>query len=134
MSVFKSTLLAKYPDISEKAAEAISRALEDSADQLYRMSKKNNSPEERVVLALLAAGAVKEGLKGLESAKKEIENLLLGKPANLSFADLKTESDALMIIEKIEAQRNKHLAAMSDAACGVLTGSLGILLKALTKM
>lgn len=132
--MFKEALIKKYPEMGDKTATAISRALEDMADKLYGLTKKSGSPEERVILALLSAGSIKNGLKGVEAAKKEIENLLKGKPADLSFADLRTESDALMLLEKAEASRKQDLAIISEVACNIILGSLGGILKALSKI
>jgi hypothetical protein len=134
MSIFKEALLKKHPEMGDRSAAAISNALEEMADRLYGLTKENNSPEERVILSLLSAGSIKNGLKGVEAARKEIEKLLQGKPADLSFADLKTESDALVLLQKAEAARKQRLVVVSEIACNLIVGSLGGLLKALTKI
>jgi hypothetical protein len=134
MSIFKEALLKKHPEMGDRSAAAISNSLEEMADRLYGLTKENNSPEERVILSLLSAGSIKNGLKGVETARKEIEKLLQGKPADLSFADLKTESDALMLLQKAEAARKQRLVVVSEIACNLIVGSLGGLLKALTKI
>ena len=99
--------------VGEEKARCI---VNDAAAALRHTVQKDDEPWKKAVVAILASAIEREGAKGLKNAKAEIDKLLSGKKADLSFVDLDAQSKALTVLQKMEAsERSKTKAYCSTA-------------------
>ena len=95
----------------------------EAVNKLRDLRSRAKTPEERLVLAIFAGAVQKYGLKGVEEAKKAVKELLEGKRKSLPFVDIATESDALILFQKVEAGRRSelnHFASFAADAIGAI--------------
>jgi hypothetical protein len=117
---FTDTLKSLFPMINKFAAEEAAKAMEDLAE-------KAKNPTERAVLGLLSDALEKHGPAGLTIAETAVIDLLEGKQAMLDFADLKTGSDALAVLQNVEADKKsavKDFTAAASQQIGVVVGTI----------
>jgi hypothetical protein len=100
----------------------------EAVNKLRELRAKAKTPEERLVLAIFAGAVQKYGVKGVEEAKRAVKELLEGKRRMLPFVDIATESDALILFQKVEAGRraevNRFASFAADAIGAILASIL----------
>ena len=101
----------------------------EAVNKLRELRAKAKTPEERLVLAIFAGAVQKYGIKGVEEAKKAVKELLEGKRKMLPFVDIATESDALIVLQKLEAGRRSELNRFASFAADAIGAILGATLR-----
>lgn len=99
-------------DLLEEAQEA----LEDLAD--------GSDPTGKVVLSLLSEAVAAYGPMGVEVGQDAIRKLLAGKQANIDWANPRTASDAVALLQNAERVQRKR-ARQAARKAGVLLRTLG---------
>jgi hypothetical protein len=102
--------------VGEEKAKCI---ISDTATALRHTVQKSDEPWKKAVVAILASAIEREGAEGLRKAKAEVEKMLSGKKADLSFVDLEAQSKALTVLQKIEASEKAKAKVYSAAACEI---------------
>lgn len=117
--------MSKIDDLLSNLAE---QGITEAVEKLRDLRGKATTPEERLVLAIFAGAVQKYGTKGVEEAKKAIKDLLDGRRKALPFVDIATESDALIVLQKLEATRrselNRFASFTADAIGAILAATL----------
>ena len=100
----------------------------EAVNKLRELRAKAKTTEERLVLAIFAGAVQRYGIKGVEEAKRAVKELLEGKRKMLPFVDIATESDALILFQKLEAGRrselNRFASFTADAIGAILAATL----------
>lgn len=117
--------MSNIDDLLSNLAE---QGIKEAVDKLRELRAKAKTPEERLVLAIFAGAVQKYGVKGVDEAQKAIKELLDGRRKMLPFVDIATESDALIVFQKLEAGRRselKHFVCfVADAIGAILAATL----------
>ena len=116
----------KIDDLLSGLAEG---GITEAVNKLRELRAKAKTPEERLVLAIFAGAVQKYGIKGVEEAKKAVKELLEGKRKMLPFVDIATESDALIVLQKLEAGRRSELNRFASFAADAIGAILGATLR-----
>ena len=111
-------------DLLNLGEEKAKKVVYDAASELRRIVKKDDEPWKKAVVAILASAIEREGAKGLKKAKAEVDKLLSGKKANLSFVDLDAQSKALTVLQKMEASEKSKTRAYCSVALEIATALL----------
>lgn len=119
---FARDLKSLFPEINTMAANAAGAALDDLAE-------KAKDPTERMILGLLGSALEKHGPAGLAMAENAVIDLLEGKPVNLDFADLLTASDALAVLQNVEAGKKSEARDFASAAAQQMGMVLGVMIR-----
>lgn len=104
--------------VGEEKAKHI---INDTASALRHTVQKSDEPWKKAVVAILASAIEREGVAGLKKAKAEVEKMLSGKKADLSFVDLDAQSKALTVLQKIEATEKSKAKAYCSVVCEIAT-------------
>jgi hypothetical protein len=96
---------------------------------LDKLQKEMDEPWKRAVMDMLGDAVEEYGWEGVERVQKAIDDLAKGKSPDLSFASLKARSDALALLQNMEADE-KTKAKDFFAVVGEV---LGVVLKAVIK-
>lgn len=117
--------MSNIDDLLSNLAE---QGIKEAVDKLRDLRGKAKTAEERLILAIFAGAVQKYGTKGVEEAKKAIKDLLDGKKKALPFVDIATESDALIVLQNLEAGRrselNRFATFTADAIGAILAATL----------
>ena len=116
MSDLKGIVKAVWDDVSDELASELSHSLGDAVVELRNLTKQAKTPEERLVLAIFAQAVAVYGAAGIAKARKSVDDLLSGKNTRLEFVDTKTKSDALVLLQRAEANRRSQLRGYSAVA------------------
>jgi len=96
---------------------------------LDKLQKEMDEPWKRAVMDMLGDAVEEYGWEGVERVQKAIDKLSKGKNPDLSFASLKARSDALALLQNMEADE-KSKARDFFAVVGE---TLGVILKAVIR-
>lgn len=91
-----------------------------------RLKGEMDEPWKRVIMDLLGDAVETYGWEGVERVQKAVDQLANGKAPDLSFASLKARSDALAVLQNMEADKKSK----TKDFFGVVGNSLGVILKA----
>lgn len=112
-------------------SDKLEKVIKESAAKVRESAKDADEPWQRSVVLILAITLEREGIKGLEKAEKCLKNLLHGKTANLSDLPLLARSEALEMMQKVEASERSEAAAYVSIAGNIVSGILSASLKGL---
>jgi hypothetical protein len=91
-----------------------------------KLKGEMDEPWKRVMMDLLGDAVETYGWEGVERVQKAVDQLGKGKSPDLSFASLKAQSDALAILQNMEADQKSK----TKDFFAVVGESLGVILKA----
>jgi hypothetical protein len=100
-------------DLIEEAQEAIDDLALDSED-----------PTGKVVLSLLSEAVAQYGPLGIEMGQDAVRKLLAGKSPDIDWANPRTASDAVALLQNAERKQRKRAREAARKA-GVLLRTLG---------
>ena len=119
MSDIANTLEALIPILGSaailKAKKELDELASDAAD-----------PTKKLVFSLMADAVEELGPEGVKVAKREINKLLRGDSADIGWANPRTASDAVAVLQNAERQQRKS-ARQAAKKAGVLAGTFGAL-------
>jgi predicted Zn-dependent protease len=112
-------------------SDKLEKAIKESAAKVRASAKDADEPWQKSVILILAISLEREGIKGLQNAEKCLKNLLHGKTANLSDLPLLARSEALEMMQKVEARDRSEAAAYVSIAGDIVSAIISASLKGL---
>ena len=103
-------------------AAAVSKAEKELSD----LATDADDPTKKLVFSLMADAVEQLGPEGVKVAKREVNKLLRGEPADINWANPRTASDAVALLQNAERQQRKS-ARQAARKAGVLVGTFGAL-------
>ena len=112
-------------------SDKLEKAIKESAAKVRASAKDADEPWQKSVVLILAISLERDGVKGLQNAEKCLKNLLHGKTANLGDLPLLARSEALEMMQKVEAQDRSEAAAYVSIAGDIVSAIISASLKGL---
>jgi len=103
--------------------------MKKAEEAMDKLQSQMDEPWKRAVMDMLGDAVEKYGWEGVERVQEAVDQLADGKVPDLSFASLKARSDALALLQNMEAdQKSKAKDFFS-----VVGQAMGVLLKAMIR-
>jgi len=109
--------------IVDKAGEGSGHLLEEAQEALEDLAD-DSDPTGRIVLSLLSDAVESYGPMGIEMGQDAIRKLLAGKSPEIDWANPRTASDAVALLQNSERVQRKRAREASRKA-GVLLRTIG---------
>jgi hypothetical protein len=106
-------------------------AIDKLAGELDGLSDKAGDATNKIVLSLIADAVEEHGPAGMALAQDAIEDLLEGKAPDIDWANPRTASDAVALLQNAEADRKNAAREMAERAGHVLAQLGSVVVKAL---
>ena len=90
----------------------------------------HDSDAEKAVLGMLASALERNGSDGLLRAEAAVDKMLKGYPVRMDFADLAAASNALMLLQNVEAAQKEQVMEFTRSAVYDLGRIAGTIIKA----
>ena len=110
-------------------SDKMEKIIKESAAKVRASAKDAEEPWQKSIITILAFSLEREGIKGLQKAEKCVKNLLQGKTANLGDLPLLARSEALTMMQNIEADERSEAAAYISIAGNIVSGILSTAIK-----
>jgi len=103
--------------------------MKKAEEAMDKLQSQMDEPWKRAVVDMLGDAVEKYGWEGVERVQKAVDDLSNGKSPDLSFASLKARSDALALLQNMEADEKSRAKDFFS----VVGSALGVILKAVIK-
>ena len=98
-------------------------------DALKKLEKQADSPWKKAIMNMLADAVEEHGWEGVRMVQDAIEDMHNGKSPDMNFASLRAHSDALAVLQNMEADEKSKVKDFFS----VVGESLGIIIKMIIK-
>lgn len=110
--------------VIDQAGDRGKDLLEEAQEALEDLALDSDDPTGKVVLSLLSDAVEQYGPMGIEMGQDAIRKLLAGKSPDIDWANPRTASDAVALLQNAERRQRKRAREASRKA-GILLQTLG---------
>jgi len=113
--------------VIDQAGDRSKDLLEEAQEALQDLALDSDDPTGKVVLSLLSDAVAQYGPMGIEMGQDAVRQLLAGKSPDIDWANPRTASDAVALLQNAERHQRKRAREASRKA-GIILQTLGSLL------
>jgi hypothetical protein len=110
--------------IIDQAGDSGQDLLEEAQEALEDLALDSDDPTGKVVLSLLSDAVAQYGPMGIEMGQDAVRKLLAGKSPDIDWANPRTASDAVALLQNAERKQRKRTREAARKA-GILLQILG---------
>jgi hypothetical protein len=100
------------------------KAVDKAKEELDSLAADADDPTQALVLSLVADAVEELGPEGVKVARREVNKLLRGESPNIEWANPRTASDAIAVLQNAEREK-KRLARDAVRKAGHILGKFG---------